>query len=47
MKYKMDYKKGCQWVSDPINDAMLESLPCVKEKGADEKTCAKCSFKKV
>ena len=44
--WRMEYGKGCKWESSPINDALLETLPCVKEKGADESTCADCSFRK-
>uniref|UniRef100_A0A6M3KSM5 Uncharacterized protein n=1 Tax=viral metagenome TaxID=1070528 RepID=A0A6M3KSM5_9ZZZZ len=43
---KMNYEKGCKWeAGDPINDAMLEVLRCVKEKGAEEKTCSDCPFR--
>lgn len=45
--WKMDCNKGCTWESNPVNNAMLEELPCVKEKGADETTCSECKFRKV
>lgn len=38
----MDPRKDCLWTEE---DSM-ENLPCIEEKGVDERTCLRCDFYK-